>query len=121
MSTGVERSETWPERPAERSEAGARNMGLTSIRRGSRRPASLASARFGEWGETDGMQRLTGMDATFLYMETPSSYMHVAGLMILDPSTIEGGFSYADVREFYASRLHLAAPFRRRLAEIPLG
>ncbi len=67
------------------------------------------------------MQRLTGMDATFLYMETPSSYMHVAGLMILDPSTIEGGFSIDDVREFYASRLHLAAPFRRRLAEIPLG
>jgi WS/DGAT/MGAT family acyltransferase len=67
------------------------------------------------------MQRLTGMDATFLYMETPSAYMHVAGLMILDPSTIEGGFSMEDMREFYASRLHLAAPFRRRLAEIPMG
>jgi diacylglycerol O-acyltransferase len=67
------------------------------------------------------MQRLTGMDATFLYMETPSSYMHVAGLMILDPSTVEGGFSMDDMREFYASRLHLAAPFRRRLVEIPMG
>src|ERR1051325_346841 len=67
------------------------------------------------------MQRLTGMDATFLYMETPSAYMHVAGLMILDPSTVEGGFSMDDMREFYASRLHLAAPFRRRLVEIPMG
>ena len=46
------------------------------------------------------MQRLTGMDATFLYMETPSSYMHVAGLMILDPSTVEGGFSMDYMREF---------------------
>jgi WS/DGAT/MGAT family acyltransferase len=54
-------------------------------------------------------------------METPTAYMHVAGLMILDPSTIEGGFTFDDVREFYLSRLHLAAPFRRRLAEIPLG
>ena len=67
------------------------------------------------------MQRLTGMDATFLYMETPSSYMHVAGLMILDPSTVEGGLSMDDVRAFYESRLHLAAPFRRRLVEIPMG
>ncbi len=31
--TGVERSETWPERPAERSEARAGTMGLTSSRR----------------------------------------------------------------------------------------
>src|SRR3954452_15879113 len=67
------------------------------------------------------MQRLTGMDATFLYMETPSSYMHVAGLMILDPSEVEGGFSMDDMTSFYESRLHLAAPFRRRLVEIPMG
>src|SRR3954468_3624799 len=67
------------------------------------------------------MQRLTGLDATFLYLETPTSYMHVAGLMILDPSTIEGGFTFDDVREFYLSRLHLAAPFRRRLAGVPLA
>jgi WS/DGAT/MGAT family acyltransferase len=67
------------------------------------------------------MQRLTGLDASFLYMETPSAYMHVAGLMVLDPSTMPDGFSMEKVREFYESRLHLAAPFRRRLAEIPLG
>jgi WS/DGAT/MGAT family acyltransferase len=67
------------------------------------------------------MQRLSGLDATFLYMETPSSYMHVAGLMVLDPATIPGGFSMQNIHEFYESRLHLAAPFRRRLAEIPLG
>jgi WS/DGAT/MGAT family acyltransferase len=67
------------------------------------------------------MQRLTGIDATFLYMETPSAYMHVAGLMILDPSTVEGGFSMDDMRSFYESRLHLAAPFRRRLVEVPMG
>ncbi len=67
------------------------------------------------------MQRLSGLDATFLYMETPTAYMHVAGLMILDPSTMPAGFDFNDVRDFYASRLHLAAPFRRRLVDIPLG
>jgi WS/DGAT/MGAT family acyltransferase len=54
-------------------------------------------------------------------METPSAYMHVAGLMVLDPSTMPEGFSMEMMRDFYESRLHLAAPFRRRLAEIPLG
>ncbi|MGI8664359.1 MAG: WS/DGAT/MGAT family O-acyltransferase [Acidimicrobiales bacterium] len=67
------------------------------------------------------MQRLSGLDATFLYMETPAAYMHVAGLMVLDPSTVKGGFSFKKVRDFYGERLHLAAPFRRRLVEVPMG
>jgi WS/DGAT/MGAT family acyltransferase len=67
------------------------------------------------------MQRLTGLDASFLYLETPTSHMHVAGLAIFDPSTAEGGLDIAHVKEVYRSRLHLAPPFRRRLVEVPLG
>ncbi len=67
------------------------------------------------------MQRLTGLDATFLYLETATSPMHVAGLMILDPSTVPGGFSLEKVKEMYRSRLDAAPPFRRRLAEVPMG
>jgi WS/DGAT/MGAT family acyltransferase len=67
------------------------------------------------------MQRLTGLDASFLYLETPASHMHVAGLMLLDPSTIEGGIGLDRVKEVYGARLHLAPPFRRRLAEVPFG
>jgi diacylglycerol O-acyltransferase len=67
------------------------------------------------------MQRLTGLDASFLYLETPSSHMHVAGLMILDPSSVEGGVSLEAVKAVYGARLHLAPPFRRRLAQVPLG
>jgi WS/DGAT/MGAT family acyltransferase len=67
------------------------------------------------------MQRLTGLDAAFLYMETPSSYMHVAGLAIFDPSTANEEFSIDKIKEVYAQRLHLAPPFRRRLVEVPLG
>ena len=67
------------------------------------------------------MQRLTGLDASFLYLETPSSHMHVAGLMLLDPSSAEGELSIDRVREVYGQRLHLAPPFRRRLAEVPFG
>jgi diacylglycerol O-acyltransferase len=67
------------------------------------------------------MQRLTGLDASFLALETPSSHMHVAGLMILDPSEVEGGVDLEQVKEVYGKRLHLAPPFRRRLAEVPFG
>jgi WS/DGAT/MGAT family acyltransferase len=67
------------------------------------------------------MQRLTGLDASFLYLETPSSHMHVAGLMILDPSSVEGGVTLDGVKAVYGARLHLAPPFRRRLVEVPFG
>jgi WS/DGAT/MGAT family acyltransferase len=65
------------------------------------------------------MQRLTGLDAGFLYMETPSSAMHVAGLAIFDPSTAPGGWTVEKYKELVRSRLHLAPPFRRRLVEVP--
>jgi len=65
------------------------------------------------------MQRLTGLDATFLYMETPSSPMHVASLMVLDPSTSPTEFTFEKLRGLYADRLHLTPPFRRRLVEVP--
>jgi diacylglycerol O-acyltransferase / wax synthase len=67
------------------------------------------------------MQRLTGLDAGFLYMETPSSYMHVAGLAVFDPSAVPGGWTIERIKEHYRSRLHLASPFRRRLVEVPFG
>jgi WS/DGAT/MGAT family acyltransferase len=65
------------------------------------------------------MQRLTGLDATFLYMETPTMPMHVASLMILDPTEMPEGWTYDDVMTVYRERLHLAPPFRRRLVEVP--
>ncbi len=33
------------------------------------------------------MKQLGGMDASFLYMETPQTPMHVAGLSIVERST----------------------------------
>jgi WS/DGAT/MGAT family acyltransferase len=47
--------------------------------------------------------------------------MHVAGLMVLDPSTAPRPWSFDAVRDMYAERLHLAPPFRRRLVEVPFG
>ena len=65
------------------------------------------------------MQRLTGLDATFLYLETPANHMHVGSLAIFDPSTVPEGYEYEKVVDLVRDRLPLLPPFRRRLKEIP--
>src|SRR5215216_4303224 len=67
------------------------------------------------------MQRLSGTEAAFLYLETPSTHMQVTGTLVLDPTTMEGGYSFEAVRRLLADRLHLLPPFRRRLVDVPLG
>jgi len=67
------------------------------------------------------MQRLSGLDDTFLWMETPSSYMHVASLIVVDSASLEGGLTFERIRTLYESRLDQAPPFRRRLIEVPFG
>jgi len=67
------------------------------------------------------MKRLTGLDASFLSLETPSSHMHVASLGIYDPSGVEGGFTLDRLAQAYSGRLHLAPPFRQRLVTVPFG
>ena len=67
------------------------------------------------------MERLSGLDASFLYLETPTHHMHVAMTMVLDPSTMPGGYSFDKIKDFIADRLHLVPPFRRRLVEVPLN
>src|SRR5438128_367594 len=67
------------------------------------------------------MQRLSGLDATFLYMETPSTHMHVASTAVFDPSTVPGGYSFGKVRQLVEERLPLVPPFRQRLVEIPFA
>ncbi|HZU72437.1 MAG TPA: wax ester/triacylglycerol synthase family O-acyltransferase [Acidimicrobiales bacterium] len=67
------------------------------------------------------MQRLTGLDASFLYLETPTNHMHVASTTVFDPNTVPGGYSFDKVRDLVRERLPLLPPFRRRLVEIPFG
>jgi len=64
------------------------------------------------------MQRLSGLDAMFFYLETPSSHMHVTGVYVIEPG--ERATSFEEIRQMVAERLPLAAPFRRRLVEVPL-
>nr|MBA2625150.1 wax ester/triacylglycerol synthase family O-acyltransferase [Acidimicrobiia bacterium] len=67
------------------------------------------------------MKRLSGLDASFLYLETPSSHMHVAGIGVFDPSTSPEPYSFERVLALTEQRLHLAPPFRQRLATVPFS
>ena len=67
------------------------------------------------------MRRLTGLDATFLYLETATSPMHVAGTYIFDPSQSPDGFDFDRFKELIGNRLHKLPPFRWRLVEVPFG
>lgn len=66
------------------------------------------------------MRQLSGLDATFLYIETPEMPMHVGGLHRLDAPGKPAAFVQA-LRQHIASRMHLAPVFHRKLALMPLG
>ena len=65
------------------------------------------------------MKTLSGLDATFLYLETPETPMHVGSLHLYElPKGYKGSFTRA-VREHIGRRMHLAPIFSNRLAFMP--
>jgi diacylglycerol O-acyltransferase len=68
------------------------------------------------------VRQLTSLDAQFLNVESPTTVGHVGSLIVLDPGTAPGGrWDLESVRAVFEPRLHLAAPLRQRLVEVPLG
>ncbi|OBF21365.1 diacylglycerol O-acyltransferase [Mycobacterium kubicae] len=67
------------------------------------------------------MQRLSGLDASFLYLETPSQPMHVCSIMGLDPTTMPGGYNFDRLREALSLRIKAMPEFREKLANSPLN
>ncbi len=66
------------------------------------------------------MQQLSGMDASFVYLETPTAPMHVASVSIYDPSTApDGKVTFKGILAQVESRLHLARTFRERMVQVP--
>jgi WS/DGAT/MGAT family acyltransferase len=63
------------------------------------------------------MKQLSGIDATFLYMETDQTPMHVAGLTLYDlPKGFRGSF-HKHFTEFFKGRVHLIPIFGMKLAK----
>lgn len=67
------------------------------------------------------MQRLSGVDSAFLYLETPTMHMHIVGVILLDPSSVEGGYSFDGLKRLILSRLHRIPPFHRRIRMVPFN
>jgi WS/DGAT/MGAT family acyltransferase len=67
------------------------------------------------------MKQLSGLDATFLYLETPEMPMHVGALHLFElPRGTRGRF-VTRLREHVASRLPVTPVLRRRLWWMPLN
>ncbi|MFT7775878.1 wax ester/triacylglycerol synthase family O-acyltransferase [Roseateles sp.] len=67
------------------------------------------------------MKQLAGLDASFLYLETPQMPMHVGALHLLElPASYDGDY-VEDLREHMRSRMPLLPALRRRLLAMPLG
>ena len=63
-------------------------------------------------------ERLSSLDASFLYLETPAMHMHVAGVSVFAPRD-DGPLTYEDVARVTAARLHLAPRLRQRVLRVP--
>lgn len=66
------------------------------------------------------MDRLSGLDASFLYLETPEQLMHVCGVIVLDPSTMPAPYSYEGLKTEIQRRVGDVATFTRKLRSVPL-
>jgi diacylglycerol O-acyltransferase len=66
------------------------------------------------------MERLSGLDASFLYLETPAQMMHVCGIVVLDPDTIPGGYSFPAFKAELHARVSAIPSFRRKLRTVPM-
>ena len=65
-------------------------------------------------------ERLSSLDASFLYLERPAMHMHVAGISVFAPRD-DGPLTYEDVKRVVRARIHLAPRLRERILRVPFG
>jgi len=66
------------------------------------------------------MHQLSELDASFLYLESETTPMHIGGLYLFDGSGQTEPLTFGAFRHFLEKRLHLAHFFRQRILEVPL-
>lgn len=64
-----------------------------------------------------GPQRLTGLDASFLYLETDNQPVQVFAVLELDTSTIPGGYDYERFRDELCVRIRGVPAFQEKLSD----
>jgi len=66
------------------------------------------------------MHQLSGLDAVFLSMETPTTHSHIGGLTVLAPPE-DHLFDFEAFRQVVGERLAFCPRFTWRVQEVPLG
>ena len=66
------------------------------------------------------MNRLSGLDASFLYLESPTQLLHVCGVVMVDPETMPTKYSYETMKSEIDVRVRAMPDFRRKLHTVPL-
>ena len=61
--------------------------------------------------------RLSALDVSFLYMETPTTPMHVGGVCVLEPPA--AGFDYDRLVELISQRIGLVPRYRQKVKGVP--
>src|SRR6476469_5094406 len=67
------------------------------------------------------MERLSGLDASFLYIESSDQPLHVCSILELDTSTMPGGYTFDRLRDELALRIAAIPEFRAKLADSQLN
>src|SRR4029078_13296741 len=67
------------------------------------------------------MDRLSGFDASFLYIESPTQPLHVCSILELDTSTVPGGYTFERLRDELGSSVAAIPEFRAKLADSQLN
>ena len=67
------------------------------------------------------MERLSGLDASFLYIESLSQPQHVCSILEVHTSTMAGGYTFDALREELARRIAAIPEFRAKLADSQLN
>ena len=64
-------------------------------------------------------ERLTSLDASFLYLEAPTMHMHVAALSVFGPRPDGRPLRTEDVERTLTERMHLAPRLRQKVVRVP--
>jgi diacylglycerol O-acyltransferase len=63
--------------------------------------------------------RMSAFDASFLFMETPTTPMHSGGVAVFEPPA--GGFDHERLVRLISQRLPFVPRYRQRVREVPFG
>lgn len=66
------------------------------------------------------MRQLSELDASFLYLESDTTPMHIGGIYLFDASGLSNPLAFSTFVAYLRSRLHVVPLFRQKLKEIPL-